>query len=41
MQVYKIDDKEVIAWYDVQLKRIYYNEACESAHPIIVLVFQN
>jgi len=37
----EIKETEIIAWYDVQLKRIYYNEACESAHPIIVLVFQN
>ena len=40
MRVY--DNKEVLAWYDVQLRRMYYNEEREAAHAvIIVLVFQH
>ena len=42
MRAYGIDDREVLAWYDVQLRRIYYNEDSKAAHAvIIVLVFQH
>ncbi len=35
----EVKENEIKAWYDVQLRKLYYNEACTSPHPVIKIIF--